>query len=94
MHFGGSVLLADAVVPLSPDCKPKRKEIGVGHATRGAALPDQAGLRWNAPYCVRCAVATASSNSVCIAEVMSPSVVTEKNSPGVAQLCMTEEIWL
>jgi hypothetical protein len=53
---------------------------------------------WNIPkpasHCVRCAVAMAVLNSCVIAAVMSPFVVTEKNNPGDAQLCMLGLIWL
>jgi hypothetical protein len=53
---------------------------------------------WNIPkpasHCVRCAVAMAVLNSCVIAAVISPFVVTEKNNPGDAQLCMLGLIWL
>ena len=47
-----------------------------------------------ADQCVNLAAATACWNSVCIAAEISPSVVTEKNIPGDAQLSMLGSIWL
>lgn len=45
-------------------------------------------------HCVSRAVVTACWNNACIAAVMSPSVVTEKNSPEDAQFCRLGPIWL
>jgi hypothetical protein len=59
-----------------------------------AALAPPHGNAPQARYFVRCAVATAALKSCAMAAEISPSVVTEKNSPGEAQLCRLGPIWL
>ena len=67
---------------------------------RGDPAPGTAAARncrgeiGRAGYFVNRAAATACWNSVCMAEVISPSVVTEKNMPGDAQLCIFGSILL
>ena len=45
-------------------------------------------------HCVRRAVVTACWNNACMAAVISPSVVTEKNRFEDAQFCRLGPIWL
>ncbi len=62
-----------------------------GHSAAGPAIAGAHSARRG--HFVSRAAATACWNSVCIAAEISPSVVTEKNMPGDAQLCMLDEIW-
>ena len=82
-------------------------DLGIGRRAADAAAVGRGFCRWATPrsrapwnipkpasHCVRCAVAMAVLNSCVMAAVISPFVVTEKNSPGDAQLCMFGLIWL
>jgi hypothetical protein len=56
------------------------------------APPDLGAFGLGRLYCVRRAVATVCRNRACMAAEISWSVLTWKNSPGEAQLCMLPAI--
>jgi hypothetical protein len=59
----------------------------IAYPARPARAEQNDYLTEDSDYFVSRAAATACWNKVCIAAVMSPSVVTVKNIPGDAQLC-------